>query len=68
MYHFAWADQRLLQGNISYIALLRGQYKIYCPRTRAISRYCPGFWPAFDQSIDLPFDLQGTVMKTSFLI
>jgi len=27
MYHFAWADQRLLQGNISYIiALLRGQY------------------------------------------
>ena len=65
-----WADQRLLQGNISYIALLRGQYKIYCPRTRQyldIARE-GGFWPAFDQSIDLPFDLQGTVMKTSFLI
>ena len=26
MLHFAWDDQRLLQGNISYIALLRGQY------------------------------------------
>ena len=26
MLHFAWADQRLLQGNIFYIALLRGQY------------------------------------------
>ena len=24
--HFAWADQRLLQGNISYIALQPGKY------------------------------------------
>ena len=60
MYHFAWADQRLLQGNISYIALEPGQYL-------DIARE-GGFWPAFYQSIDLSFDLQGTVMKTSFLI
>ena len=58
-----------MQGNISYIALLRGQYKIYCPQTRAISRYCPGGWlqPAFDQTFDLPFDLQGTVMENFIL-
>ena len=53
MYHFTWADQRLLQGNISYIADIARE---------------GGFWPAFDQSIDLPCDLQGTVMKTSFFI
>ena len=37
MYHFAWADQRPLQGNISYISLQPGQY-IYIARegTRAI--------------------------------
>ena len=29
-----WADQRPLQGNKYYI--------LYCPATRAISRYCPG--------------------------
>ena len=48
------------EGNIRYIALEPGQYL-------DIARE-GGFWPAFDQSIDLPFDLQGTVMKTSFLI
>ena len=48
------------EGNIRYIALKPGQYL-------DIARE-GGFWPAFDQSIDLPFDLQGTVMKTSFLI
>ena len=26
MYHFAWADQRPVQGNISYISLQPGQY------------------------------------------
>ena len=26
MKHFMWVDQRLLQENIRYIALLRGQY------------------------------------------
>ena len=30
MYHFAWADQRPVQGNISYISLQPGKY-IYCP-------------------------------------
>ena len=30
MHHFVWADQRPVQGNISYIALQPGQYK-YCP-------------------------------------
>ena len=34
MYHFAWADQRPVQGNISYISLQPGQY-IYCPGSRA---------------------------------
>ena len=48
------------EGNIRYIALEPGQYL-------DIARE-GGFWPAFDQSIDLPFDLQGTVMKTLFLI
>ena len=36
---------------VSYIALLRGQYL-------DIARE-GGFWPAFDQSIDLLFDLAG---------
>ena len=26
MYHFAWEDQKPVQGNISYIALQPGQY------------------------------------------
>ena len=60
MYHFTWADQRLLQGNIRYIALEPGQYL-------DIARE-GGFWPAFDQSTDLPFDLQVTVTKTLFVI
>ena len=28
MYHFAWADQRPVQGNISYISLQPGQYTL----------------------------------------
>ena len=48
------------EGNIRYIALKPGQYL-------DIARE-GGFWPAFDQSINLPFDLQGNVKKTSFLI
>ena len=31
MYHFAWADQRPVQGNISYISLQPGQYIYILP-------------------------------------
>ena len=48
------------EGNIRYIALKPGQYLDIA--------WKGGFWPAFDQSIDLSFDMQGTIKKTSFLI
>ena len=48
VYHFAWADQRLLQGDISYIALLRGQYLDIAQEG------------GFQLSFDPPFDLQCT--------
>ena len=31
MFHFAWADQRPVQGNISYISLQPGQYIYILP-------------------------------------
>ena len=40
MYHFAWADQRPVQGNVSYIALQPGQYK-YCLGRNQGNIYCP---------------------------
>jgi len=58
-----------LQGNISYIALLRGQYLDIALKPGQyvdIARE-RGFWSAFDQSFDLPFDLQGTAMYSFIL-
>ena len=48
------------EGNIGYIALEPGPGRV------AFSQ--PLINLLIDQSIDLPFDLQGTVKKTSFLI
>ena len=44
IYHFAWEDQRELQGNIRYIALSRGQYS-------DIARE-GGFQQSFEQLFD----------------
>ena len=59
IYHFAWADQRLLQGNISYIALLRGQYldiALAAGQYLDIAReggFQSSFHPPFDPTFDL---------------
>ena len=47
--HFAWVDQRLLQGNISCIALLRGQYLDIAREGGFQSSFEPPFDPTFDQ-------------------
>ena len=54
MYHFAWADQRPVQGNISYIALQPGQYKYCLGRNQGniyITREGGSFDPHFDLRI-----------------
>ena len=53
-YIFVWADQRLVQGNIRYIALLPGQY---LDIVRERGRY-PDIAPegGFQLSFDPPFD------------
>ena len=57
MQHFARVDQRLLQGNIFYVALFQGQYldiSLEPGRYLDIARK-GGYWPAFDQTFDLHF-------------
>ena len=54
-----WADQRLLQGNISYIAMLPGQY---LDNARERGRYPDivqegGFWLPFHPPFDTTFHL-----------
>ena len=51
IYHFVWADQRLLQGNISYIALLRGQYLDIAREGGFQSSFHPHFDPTFDLKV-----------------
>ena len=52
MYHFAWADQRPVQGNISYISLQPGQY-IYCPGRNQGNTYIAREGGFFDPHFDL---------------
>ena len=51
IYHFAWADQRLLQGNISYIVLLRRQYLDIAREGGFQSSFHPPFDPTFDLKV-----------------
>ena len=42
IHHFVWADQRPVQGNISYIALQPGQYKYWLGRNQGNIYILPG--------------------------